>query len=371
MRKILALIVGLFAALFGVRALRATPPTTGAPISSIDAQVRSFAPTAMVRAAASAGAVQVQYFDADLGNTGKYDYVVAEYQAPAYGAKVVVLRNINGRLQLAGTMSIGDGRDYSDGTLIEPVYVDNSGVPAIEVQSVGVNGQHYGFDLLRWTGTSLVPMFPHSATMEDSYLADPKGTGVPEVVNPPYCDQDGCTGNFAIYQLKNTGLYALTATSTSDPTGLTPPPGSNLPLPGLVTVRPSQFSAEEILANATGSRSGDDVVLRFGNLAPIDPDASGTDVSEIDFGSVYVGRNLKPLSIQVIGASKGKALGFDGSFIEVTLPRRGVLRYLAKAQPSKPPTPGDVVALPLEARLKNGLTLFGAVSVKIVSLAGQ
>ena len=158
----------------------------------------------------------------------------------------------------------------------------------------------------------------------------------------------------------------FTANSSVDPSGITVPGGENPPFPNVVQIEPNQFSVTDILASSSKTETGGDIVLKIGNLAPLNDQSAGTDVSEIDLASIYVGRNLKPLQVQIAGETEGKREGFDGAFIEIMLPRLGVLRYLQKAQPSKPPMPGDVVDLPVHGRLKNGLAFYGFTAVRVI-----
>jgi len=241
-------------------------------------------------------------------------------------------------------------------------------VPVVEADSVSANGMYSGMDLYRWIGGKLVSMSSGEG-FSSAHFADPAGTGVPQIIESPDCSTGKCAGPYNVYQLKE-GTYELAATAKSDPSGLLPPPGESLPLPGKVMLAQRQFSAAEILASSS-KKGGSDVVLRFGNLAPMSDSSSSTDVAEVDLASIYAGRNLKPSSVRVVGAEQGKAEGFDGPFIEITLPRTGVLKYLAKVQPSKAPAPGDTVTLPVNARLKNGLVLYGFASVRIVGDTGS
>jgi len=39
-------------------------------------------------------------------------------------------------------------------------------------------------------------MFPADADTVDAYLTDPQGTGLPQIVTPPYCDAGGCEGDY-------------------------------------------------------------------------------------------------------------------------------------------------------------------------------
>jgi hypothetical protein len=372
MKQIISRIfVFLMALLLGHRALNGTQPMGAPSLANIDSQVESLAPAAVLRSTKNLGDVQFDYVSADLAGTGAYNYYVASYDLDGGGEKIRILRNINGKVYLAGVLDPSDKVEFVGfPTTVQVVYVDNSGIPAIEIQNLSVDGRHFGFDLLRWTGTGLVSMFPADASMVDSYLADPRGSGIPEVINPPYCERGECNGLFEVYELKR-GVYVRTATSTSDPSGLIPPPGKRLPLPEVVTAQPSQFSAADILASATKKGTGADVVVRIGNLASMNGDSSGTDVSEVDLSAIYAGRSLKPSRVRIVSSTEGKAEGFDGAFIEITLPRTGVLQYLARAEPSGPPAPGDAVTIPIHARLRSGVALYGFAPVRIGDPAAQ
>jgi hypothetical protein len=309
--------------------------------------------------------IKVDYFPADFDNSGAYDYLVATYDGNGVGVKIRILRNINGKVQLAGVLDPSDSIEFVGfPTTVNLVYIDNSGVPALEIHNLGVDGRHFGFNLLRWTGTRLVSMLPVGASMVDSYFADPLGSGIPEIINPPDCDLGECEGDFEVYQLRR-GRYVRTATSNSDPSGLIPAPGEHSPLPDIVMAQPNQFAVADILAAFTKNEIGGEVVFRFGNLLPVDSTSSSTDVSGVDLGSIYAGRNLKPSRVQIVPATRGKAMGFNGAFIEISLARIGVLQYLAKVEPSGPPVPGEVIPLPIHARLKNGVALYGFAPITL------
>jgi hypothetical protein len=348
--------------------VRSVPPQSVTP--SLDAQVQGLAPHDLVQSLANRGDLQVQALPADLDGSGKYDYVIATYVSPLAGGDMLVLRNVGSQLQVVGRLSPNADPGLDNGSRIKLVYVDNSGSPAIEVDTTSADGMNVTVGLLRWTGTQLVSLLPQDTILTNAYFFDPTGTGVPEIVNPEQCLPSGsCNGIWQIYALKN-NLYSLVASSTADPSELTPPDGEDLPLPGVVTAEPSSFGAADILATTTKNQ-GADVLVKLGNLAPLNSRSSSTDVSEVDLASIYAGRNLHPTSVQIIGAVRGKAEGFDGSFLEITLPRSGVIQYLAKAQMTKPPMPGDAVSLPVFARLKSGLALYGSVSLSITGAAAQ
>jgi hypothetical protein len=371
MNKIISRIfVFLMALLLGHRALNGTQSVGAPSLASIDSQVESLAPVAL-RSTTNRGDIRFDYVSADFAGTGAYDYYVASYDLGGGGEKIRVLRNIDGKVYLAGVLDPSDRIEFMGfPATFQLVYVNNSSVPAVAIKNLGVDGRHFGFDLLRWTGAGLVSMFPADASMVDSYFADPWGSGIPEVINPPYCDRGDCDGYFEVYELRQ-GAYVRTATSTSDPSGLIPPLGRRLPLPEVVTAQPSQFSLADILASATKKGTGDYVVLKFGNLAPISDDSTRTDVSEVNLNSIYAGRNLKPSRVQIVSATEGRTEGFDGDFIEITVPRLGVLQYLARAEPSGPPASGDLVTIPIYARLRSGMALYGFASVRIGDPAVQ
>lgn len=122
---------------------------------------------------------------------------------------------------------------------------------------------------------------------------------------------------------------------------------------------------------ATSGHSSPDVVVKLGNFASTDGHSLRTGVADVDLHSVYAGRNLGALRIQIAGSAAGRVEGFDGPFIEMTLARDEVLRYLANAQPSRAPAPGDIVTLPVHARLKSGHALYGFAPVSIVGPAAR
>jgi hypothetical protein len=367
MKHLVAAIVGFLVLILGGRQYLGASNLDTLP--SIDSQMRAFATPGMLHVLQSSSDLQIRSLPADLDGSGKYDYLVALYEAPSYGAKLRLLHESVGQLRLAGSLSQDDNADYSSGSVIELKYVDNSGIPVIEVQSYGVNGRHYSLDLVKWDGSRLVSLLPGDSNFTDAYLSDPEGSGVPEVIEPPYCEQGKCVGDYRVFRFKN-GHYSLISRSATDPSGLIPPIGESSPLPGIVTSSPDKFSVTEILAPTT-TRGAADVIIRLGNLAPSEPQVDQTDVADINVDSIYAGQSLKPLHVQIVGAQKGKAEGFDGSFLEITLSRVGVLRYLAKADPSGRPVTGDVLTLPVYARLKNGLALYGLSTIKIGDANGK
>ena len=365
MKHILSLLVALLAFLFTGHALRARPVETSSPLPSIDAQVRGFAPAAVLDFLQKPSDLRVQYLPADLGNTGRYDYIVAAYIAPVAGGKLRVLRNIGGRLEIVGTADPSNRLEIDDQVQLKMVYVGTSSVPVIQVDSVSADGTNVVTSLFRWTGTRLMSMLPPDTSLANVSFTDPQGTGVPQLINPPSCLPSGeCSGKlFEVYRLEN-GTYTLAATSTTNPGG------RDTVTPQKITLQPDEFSATEILGMSTNTPSGGNVVLKFGGLDSFS-DPAQIDLSEVNLETLYLGRSLKPASARIMGTKEGKAQGFEGSFVEVVLPRSGVLQYLAKAQPTKPPEPGDVVMLPVSARMKNGFVLSGFVEVKIVGSAAR
>jgi hypothetical protein len=210
-------------------------------------------------------------------------------------------------------------------------------------------------------------MLPNGVSLSNAYLADPGGTGMREVINPPSCDRSGvCTGYYEEYRLSK-DEYVLAATSTVDPSGLAPPAGKELPLPKKITIQPDEFGVVDILGRPESGNADAEVVVRVGEFSGSDSRKANLELSEVELSSVYLGRGLKPTRLRIVSSREGKAAaGFSGAFLEVTLPRAGVLQCLAEAQPSKLPEPGDVVTLQVSGRMSNGLAFYGFVPVKIV-----
>jgi hypothetical protein len=222
------LVVGLVvAALPGQHVLQATPErVVPSPpvVPNLDAQLRSFAPQDLVSSLKNPSELQVQALPADLGKTRAYDYIVVSYVAPLVGGDLLVLRNVGGRLELAGTVHAGDDPGLDNGSHLKLVYVDKSGVPAVEIDTPSGDGMNIITTLFRWTGTQLVSLLPRDVVLTNAYFADPQGTGLPEIINPQQCLPSGeCNGYWEVYEMK-AGEYALAGTSTVDPSGLTPPP---------------------------------------------------------------------------------------------------------------------------------------------------
>jgi hypothetical protein len=138
-----------------------------------------------------------------------------------------------------------------------------------------------------------------------------------------------------------------------------------------VMVEPSVFAITELPATASSGAGGGDVVVRLGDLSGVRDEEARTDVSQVDPASVYVGRNIRPSQVRIRGAAEGREAGFDGAFLEITVPRLSVLEYLSTADPTRTVAPGEMISLLVHARLKNGIAVNASVEVGIVGTAGR
>jgi hypothetical protein len=333
---------------------------------NFDSQIRDLAPEDLAQYSGKSGELQIRSLLADLDNTGDYGYLVVAYAAPLVGGDLVVLRNQNGRLQVAGRVKEGEDAGLDTNSRIQLVYVDNSGVPAIEIDTTSADGRNIAVHILRWTGKELESMLPPDTTLANSYFVDPDGTGVLKIVNPQQCLPSGqCNGQWQVFELKASN-YVLATTSTEDPGGLTAAAGEALFLPGAVEVTPNEFSVNDILGRSLRNKAGGDIVVRLGNFFSSRRISPIMDISEIDLESMFFGRNIKPKEIRIIAPKEGVEEGFGGRYLEIILPRLEVFRFLAKAQLSKPPADGDAIELPIHGRLRSGVSFYGSATIKIV-----
>jgi hypothetical protein len=159
--------------------------STGAMLPVIEAQLNGLVPQVVRLWLKEPTDLEVQYLTADLDGSGADDYVIATFVARGAGGKILVLRNVDGVLEPEATSGPAEQLDIEDDSILRLVHVDNCDAPAIEIDKVSDDGSNVALHLFKWSDGKLTAMPPTGTDTANAYLADPQGTGVPEIVIPP------------------------------------------------------------------------------------------------------------------------------------------------------------------------------------------
>lgn len=351
----------------------------------LETAVRAFTPQSLVQLAEGpSDTVEVRFTRADLAGSGKFDFVVAAYMV-RFGGRLRVLRQVSGKLQLAGDVEPSDDIDFGNVIQMRLEDIDNDGKPEVVIENYG-SRTDYGLDVFKWTGHSLVSLLSGDFETENATLEDLNHNGKLAMVVPPNCpDPDApCKDTFKVYKFDGT-QFKLAFTSPDDPTN--PTSASAQPQDVFAfraLLKPTMFSLKDVNdRNREHDGEGEGrVSVVLGNLVSLSPGSgSNADATQIDLTSLILGRTVKPLSARIRKPqeadedehekaddkqqdARSKAR-FQGPFVEARFNRAAVLALLPKAQMDKPLAPGDVVTLNLTGKMKNGAPLHASVAVLI------
>src|SRR5712664_357885 len=315
--------------------------------------------------------IDVQFLHADFDGGGKFQYIVAFFFT-AEGGRAGFLRVFkqNGTaVQVVGDEEAGDSNGGAAARL-ELIDVNDDGIPEIKLTGTGLSGAHSSFDLFLWTGTSLHCM-TNGVNTEDANLADADGDGQLEVISVPYIDVNAVerapyTG-FGIYKLQGTD-YKFERDSALDPTGNFDATGNSTAIRFQTRTEPDHFSLEQVQrAVKRGDADDEDVVhvvirhLRAPGNKPV-------TVDQIDPSTIVLDRNTRPLRTRIVSGRTEDQKGGDegqGLVLRAEFSRAALLRRLPRQDLTKPLAPGDKVGIRIRAKLKDGRTARGGVSVTI------
>lgn len=326
--------------------------------------------------------IEIVFDHADLDGTGKADFVVAAYLTVVDGT-LRVFRENAGQLQVVADLDpeieVGGGNFN-----LEIIDIDNDGKPEIVAKGSGTNVD-YTLDIFKWTSSSLVEITPAGVDTTDAELFDVDHDGMMEIVTPPDCTglrpeqrdpaAGKCKGDYKVYKF-NGSEFALAFTSPTDPTGRSAGAASGvlIALPRHAVMHPDSFPLAAVAQAAQGQSSqGGVVTVRIGNLLALVAGGAPQplDVNDIDAASLVLGRNIRPLSTQVIPpSSTDTTSGSENSatpLLQAQFDRQTVLAFLPKVQLNKPLEVGDSLALTITGKMKNGVPLQAGVTVKIVA----
>lgn len=318
---------------------------------------------------------------ADLEGTGKFNFIIASYNA-TFAAALRLFQVTNGQLQVLASVdpfNIG-GADIA----IKLVDINGDGNTQIAVEGSGWNAHSSELVVFQWTANALRRLTPPGSNFINAELYDVSGTGVLNIVTSGDAGNTGDPATsyqvappFNVYKFDGT-QFVLTSTSATDPTGRLAPDGTQYSVFVAARLKPDDFDLEQI-RRATRDRDADrddEVEVRITAAGGLLSGAStGKTIENIAPKSLILGQNLRPSHTDLLrrndehyrDGDRDKHLDRDedGPVLKAFFSRNAVLKYLPRAQLNKPLAPGDKLTLDLRGKLKNGAPVTGSVSVKI------
>ncbi|HLZ00428.1 MAG TPA: hypothetical protein VKT33_15320, partial [Candidatus Angelobacter sp.] len=273
------------------------------------------------------GAIQVNFFKADLDGSGQFRFLLAAYsqQLSGWGVYLRVFKQEGSTLRFIGEQEDQDPHG-GYGLTIDFVDIDGDGIPEFDLSGTEISGRQITHEYFRWTGTSLHEMLDtDEAFAADGLLEDIDGDGKLELLIQRGVSQ------YKVYKFDGTN-FTLFGVLNHDPSGLINSDGTIRKVRAMLTrLEPSAFPLAEI---ASAKPVSDDkrqdadhekgkVKLTIGELR--DLKGKIVAVEQVDVTTLLLGRNLRPMR-SAIHPDGHKA----GNVLQLEFDRQDVLHLLPR-----------------------------------------
>jgi len=300
------------------------------------------------------GAIQVNFFKADLDGSGQFRFILAAYsqQLSGWGVYLRVFKQEGSTLRFIGEQEDQDPHGGYALT-IDFVDIDGDGIPEFDLSGTEISGRQLMHEYFRWTGSSLNEMIDADEVFAaDGLLEDIDGDGKLELLI-----QRGVS-KYNVYKFDGAN-FTLFEVLDHDPQGLINSDGTIRKVRAMLTrLEPSAFPLAEISSAKPVSPASDDkhqdsdhekgkVKLTIGELR--DLKGKAVPVEQVDVATLLLGRNLRPMR-STIHPHGDKS----GSVLELEFARQDVLHLLPKLKLTAPLAADDELELLLVGKLKDG-----------------
>src|SRR6266481_618656 len=308
------------------------------------------------------GAIQVDFFKADLDGSGQFRFILAAYsqELRGWGVYLRVFKQEGATLRFIGEQE--DQNRHGGYTLtIDFVDIDGDGIPEFDLSFTEISGRQITHEYFRWTGTSLHEMLDtDEAFAADGLLEDVDGDGKLELLIQRGVSQykvykfDGA--NFTLFEVLN-----------HDPSGLINSDGTIRKVRAMqIRLEPSDFPLAEITSAKPVSNDKQQdalhekgkVKLTIGDLR--DLKGKMVPVDQVDVTTLLLGRNLRPIR-SAIHPDGHKA----GNVLELEFERQDVLHLLPKLKLTAPLAHDDELTVLMVGKLKDGTRVTATSSATI------
>jgi len=315
--------------------------------------------------------VHANYLVADLDGSGSFKFVVAFYYLDGDAEGYLAV----GRMQDNKMSLLFVNNELLGGATatIELIDANGDGIPEIEVEGTGPSGHTRNTELMRWTGSELASLIPKDIDSIQVEFYDLNGDGKLEMIGSPYFmppvdAQNDRIGDYEIYELEN-DIYKLASQSSTNPI-LSVDSEGNINIvktPGL-QLSPSQFPISQVGVNAQSTTSDSTPVHLFIRKL-VGKGQVEVPLDQLDPSSIWLDPGIHPIQTQIVPDAESSTAG--AVMLDIFLPRATLLKRLQWLQPTAPLAVGDSIDLSFHARVKDGRTVTGGVSAKIVGDSTQ
>ncbi len=308
------------------------------------------------------GAIQVDFFKADLDGSGQFRFILAAYsqELRGWGVYLRVFKQEGATLRFIGEQE--DQNRHGGYTLtIDFVDIDGDGIPEFDLSGTDLSGRQLMHEYFCWTGTSLHQMLnPHKEIAADAGLEDIDGDGKLELLVQHGANQ------YAVYKFDGAN-FTLFEVLDHDPQGLINSDGTIRKVRAMLTrLEPSAFPLAEITSakpvsddkHQDADHEKRKVKLTIGDLR--DLKGKIVAVEQVDITTLLLGRNLRPMR-SAIHPDGYKA----GNVLELEFERQDVLHLLPRLKLTAPLAADDELELLMVGKLKDGTRVTATSSATI------